>query len=68
MKRRGENGPMVKASMFQEVENRDNDIWMYAMTDKWRNMAMKGSRHDLELAVSIVEMEGNPSVLVSVWA
>jgi len=68
MKRRGENGPMVKVSMFQEVENRDNDIWVYMMTDKWKNLAMKGSRHDLELAVSIVEMEGNPSVLVSVWA
>jgi len=68
MKKRVENGLMVKVSMFQEVENRDNDVWMYTMTDKWRNLAMKASRHELDLAVSIEEMEGNPSVLALVWA
>jgi len=66
MKKRGENGPMVRVMMFQEVENRGNDMWAHTMTDKWRNLAMKASRHDLELAVSIVEMEKNRSVLASV--
>lgn len=67
MKKRNENDPMVKVSMFQEVENRDNDLWVYTMTDKRKNLAMKASRHNLKLAVSTVETQGDSSILVSVW-